>query len=409
MVVERASQRRRSRRRRTRIAVTAAGAAVAVGIGGYLLGPGRSAGSSLSPTVVADLKQVASAAAPTPSHASAAPEPTAGASAAGSTAPAASSPPAAHLKGPGMAVTMFGRPPSGLPWYSGMWTGGIANAAHLAKAGTWRGRPMDVATTYPLYGTWAEIGGSEWAVSSFATFNGRLSYGLPLLPTNRRGHWEDVTSGKQDAVFRAVAQQLVRNGHEDAMIRMGVEANGAWFPWSVTALTAPQYKAAFRHVAAVMAKVSPKFTFWLDLNCSTALKGGPDRLSAITDLWPGDDVADGVSMDHYDSGVRAATDETKWVRVIQPSWAPGLQDGIDFARRHKKGFAVPEWGLDDVNGPGDNDFFVKRMFQYFSDNRDVLVYENYFNEPNSTIRSAIFETAENPRSAAAYRRLWGRS
>jgi hypothetical protein len=113
-------------------------------------------------------------------------------------------------------------------------------------------------------------------------------------------------------------------------------------------------------------------------------------------------------MDHYDSGVRAATDEAMWVRVTQPNWAPGLQDGVDFARKHKKGFAVPEWGLDDVNGPGDNDFFIQRMYRFFTDNRDVVVYENYFNEPNSTIRSAIFETTANPKAAAAYRRLWGR-
>jgi hypothetical protein len=388
--------------------------ALALGVGGYLLGPGRPTGTKLSPDVVADLQQAASAPAPTPSHSPAA----AGTSASGaSTSPGAiggssavgpSSPPVAHLSGPGMAITLLGRPPSGLPWYSGMWTGGAANASHLAKAATWRGRPMDVAMTYPLYGTWAEIAGSEWSIAGFASFKGRLSYGLPLLPTNRRGHWEDVTSGKQDAVFTAVAKQLVKHGHGDAMIRMGVEVNGAWFPWSVTTLTAPQYRAAFRHVAAVMAEVSPELTFWLDLNCSTALKGGPDRLSAITDLWPGDDVADGVSMDHYDSGVRAATDEAKWVRVTQPSWAPGLQDGVDFARKHKKGFAVPEWGLDDVNGPGDNSFFIERMFRFLSDNRDVVVYENYFNEPNSTIRSAIFETTENPKAAASYRKLWGR-
>jgi hypothetical protein len=85
-----------------------------------------------------------------------------------------------------------------------------------------------------------------------------------------------------------------------------------------------------------------------------------------------------------------------------------LQDGVNFARLHGIGFAVPEWGLDGVQGPGDSPYFMRKMFAFFTENADVLVFENYFNEPDPYIAGGMFESNENPKSAAVYRQLWGR-
>ncbi len=306
------------------------------------------------------------------------------------------------------AVKLYGVPRSGLPWHSGFWTGGEINTAQIDAAGAWRGTPMDFATVYPLYDTWAAIEGSGWAVTNFRGFKGHLAYGLPLLPTDRKGHWEDVTDGSHDAVFRGIAQLLVSNGQPDAAIRMGVEANGYWFPWAVDTTNVDRFKAAFRHIEAVMTAVAPRLTFWLDLNCGTVLTGSSDRLAPLTRMYPGDDVVDGISMDHYNAYKLAATDELSWQVATAPSYAPGLQDGLEFARAHHKGFAVPEWGLHDKQGPGDSPYFMSRIFRFFMDNRDVLVYENYFNEPDSYIASGLFNATNNPKSAAVYRQLWGR-
>ena len=303
---------------------------------------------------------------------------------------------------------MYGTPRSGLAWHSGFWTGGAINRAHIEDAGTWRGTPMDFATVYPAYATWADIQNSTWAVSSFSGYKGRLAYGLPLLPTNRKGQWQDILSGSHDQVFRGIARLLVRYGHEDAAIRMGVEANGYWFPWSVTADTTDEFKAAFTRIRRVMSSVSPEFTFWLDLNCGTALTGSQDRLASLLQMYPGDEVVDGISMDHYNRFKLLAKDEETWQRAISPSWAPGLRDGVDFARLHGKGFAVPEWGLDGVQGPGDSPYFMRQMFDFFTDSADVLVFENYFNEPDDYIAGGLFDSTQNPRSAAVYRKLWGK-
>jgi hypothetical protein len=307
------------------------------------------------------------------------------------------------------AVAMYGIPGSGLPWHSGIWTGGEVTGVRVKQAGTWRGTPMDFATVYPAYDTWAEIHDSNWTVESFAGFKGRLSYGLPLLPKNCKGKWQDILNGSHDAVFRDIARLLIRNGHEDAAIRMGVEANGYWFPWSVTVDTVGDYKAAFRRIERIMSAQSSKFTFWVDLNGGTVLTGSTDRLAPLYQMYPGDDVVDGISMDHYNRFKLLAADESSWRRAIAPSWAPGLRDGVDFARQHGKGFAVSEWGLDGVQGPGDSPFFMQRMFDFFTESQDVLVYENYFSEPDKYIVGDLYQTTQNPKSAALYRKLWGRT
>ncbi len=166
-------------------------------------------------------------------------------SAAASPTPSPSASPSPSGPTVSKAVSMYGKPRSGLDWHSGLWTGVPITRRHIEAAGTWRGTPMDFATVYPTYGSWDEIDNGSWAIANFSGFKGRLAYGLPLLPTNRKGKWQDVLSGAHDSVFTDIARDLVRYGHRDAAIRMGVEANGYWFPWAVDADTTDEFKAAF--------------------------------------------------------------------------------------------------------------------------------------------------------------------
>jgi len=322
-----------------------------------------------------------------------------------SPSPAASRPSASPVT---QAVRLYGAPRSGLAWHSGIWTGGLPTTSKVDRAGTWRGRPMDFATVYPPYDTWTQIRGSNYVIENVAGFRGRLAVGLPLLPKDRKGRWSDILDGSHDDVFGSIAQQLVAGGHRDAAIRMGVEANGYWFPWSVTLDTVDEFKASFRRIEKIMSAVSKDFTFWVDLNAGTVLTGSHDRLAPLVEMFPGTDVVDGISMDHYNRYKLLAKDEATWRRAIAPSWAPGLRDGIDFARAHGIGFAVPEWGLDGVQGPGDSVYFMEKMHSLFVDNADVLVYENYFSEPNAYIKGDLFQTSQNPQSAAYYRQHWGK-
>jgi hypothetical protein len=304
-------------------------------------------------------------------------------------------------------MLMYGAPRSGLGWQSGWWQGGQMNASAANAAGQWRGRTMDFASTYPEYDTWADMGDSASSVTMFKGFQGRLAYGLPLLPSDRKGQWGDVTSGSKDDVFRAIARQLRDSGFGDSAVRVGLEANGDWYAHSATAETAGQYKQAFRHVVAVMRTEAPKLTFWFDLSASAQpLPGTSGRADVLNVLYPGDDVVDGISMDHYDFYSLVARNDAEFDAAMRPPNGVGLADAADFARAHKIGMSVSEWGLHAVQGAGDNPFFMRKMFAFFTANRDVLVYENYFNEPAAYIRDAL-EDGQNPQSAAVYRELWG--
>jgi len=299
--------------------------------------------------------------------------------------------------------------PAGRTWPSGAWTGGGISVERIDAFGAWRGQPADVVTTYPAYQTWTELKESDWHVGTLDAFHGRISYGLPLLPKQDGGSLADVAAGRHDDVWRAVGQIMNDHHRGDTFVRIGLEANGTWFPWGATAARADEYRAAWRHVQSVLKSVSPKLSFGFDITCGSPLEGGGDRMDNLNRLYPGDDVVDVVGCDHYDSYGLKSRNGGEWERTLRPPDAAGLADVADFARAHHKQFAVPEWGMTstDRSGSGDNPFFIYQMYGFFQQNKDILAYENYFNEMDSSLGSAVWDSNQNPRGAAEYRKLWG--
>jgi hypothetical protein len=307
------------------------------------------------------------------------------------------------------ARQLYGVPRSGLPWHTGIWTGNGMSASRTIAAERWIGHRYDFTTVYPGYGTWAEMADSAWTITLMKGWTGRFAYGLPLLPNNRRGQWNDILSGKRDSVFRKIARDLKNGGRGDAAVRVGLEGNGNWFAWGATYSTAPQFRKAFQRVVRIMRKESPKLTFWFDTSSGFGLQGQHNRMDALKVLYPGDAYVDGISMDHYDFWELQAKNITAWNRSLKPVKGPGLLDAALFARAHKKGFAVPEWGVhggSGVHAGGDNAFFVRKMHDFFLAFKDVLVFECYFNEPDSYIRNSIFSPVQMPKASAMYRKLF---
>jgi hypothetical protein len=297
----------------------------------------------------------------------------------------------------------------GAPWTSGGWVGGDSSTAAIRQFGQWRGKPAHTVTTYPAYDTWDQIIGSDWHVSNFNGFKGKLVYGLPLLPSEQPASLQDVAAGKHDDVWRAVATTLVKHGRNDSYVRIGLEANGTWFPWGATAATAKDFIAAYRHVASVISAVAPKLQLVFDISCGAPLRGSEDRMAALDDLYPGDDVVDVVGCDFYDAWSTKVRDDAELEDALAPDSGPGLEDLVEFARSHGKHFAVPEWGLTsaDENGSGDNPYFIQAMYQFFYTHRKGLAFENYFDEPAPYLGSSLYREGQNPQSGQEYQRLWG--
>lgn len=307
------------------------------------------------------------------------------------------------------AVRTLGTPRSGLGWHSGAWVGGRFNTRTINDFGTWRGRPTDIVTTYSPRDSYSSIMSNTWSITTWEGFQGKLQYGLALIPNDGSGSFSSIAAGKQDQVWRKVAANLEDNGRGDSVVRVGWEVNLPDWRWATTASNAPEFRAAFRRVVQTMRAVAPNLKFDFGIGCGSPLKGGNDRLSALTTLYPGDDVVDIVGCDTYDWWNTHATSDATWGNVLHPSYGPGIEDVVKFARAHGKGASFPEWGLarkENGNGGGDNPYYIEAMFGFFQANRDVVAYECYFDEPDSYIKSSLYGAGQNPRSAAVYRRLW---
>ncbi len=297
-------------------------------------------------------------------------------------------------------------------WPSGVWTGGEWGTSRVQAFGEWRGSPVDTAVTYPAYQTWQELAESDWHVAVFDGFEGRLVYGLPLLPKDSAGRGlDEVAAGQHDDAFTAVADSLLKHGRGDSYVRVGLEAQGDWFPWGASngENTPEQFRAAFAHVSQLLKARMPQAQIVFDTSCGAVLRGQQDRMDVLNALYPGDDVVDVVGCDNYDHYSLISRTDEQFTSALRPEKAAGLQDTLDFARAHGKKFAVPEWGLtaERSDGGGDNEYFVYAMYMWFAANADDVAFENYFNEPDEYLGSSIWDVVQNPTASQEYRKLWG--
>ncbi len=299
-------------------------------------------------------------------------------------------------------------PRSGRAWLSGVWLGGNFNPAALRAFGDWRGSSVETVTTYSEKSTFAAIRDEDWSISTFAGFEGTLVYGLSLLPFDQKASLADVAAGKYDDVWKGVARNLLRHGRGDSIVRIGLEANGTWFPWGATSGSAPQFRPAFRRVSSVLKSVAPDLLINFDIGCGVPLTGSSDRLAPLTRLYPGDEAVDIIGCDIYDWWTTRASSDSSWQKALRPAAGPGLADVAAFARARNKGMSIPEWGVAprSQGGLGDNSLFIAKMRAFMDANRDVLVFENYFNEPETSLASSLWNPVQNSRASAQYRALW---
>lgn len=280
------------------------------------------------------------------------------------------------------AQALLGKTDGTVPWHSGLWTGGPFTPAQVQDFATFRGSPVDIVTVYSDRASWNSIATNTWSMSVFGKT--QINYSLALLPDGARGQLPDVTAGKHDDVWRSVAQNLIKTGHPDALVRIGWEAGYNGWAWGGQP---EQYRPAFAHVAQVLRSVAPDLVIDFGMNCD-----GSENYQAY---YPGDAAVDIISCDIYD-----------WYGTKGANAMPVLDRLATFARAHDKGIGLGEWGLVGVStGNGDDAFFIRAVYDWAMKNKDLMVYDAYFNEADPYISSAI-TGGRFPNAAALYRDLF---
>jgi hypothetical protein len=112
-------------------------------------------------------------------------------------------------------------------------------------------------------------------------------------------------AGAHDEQYRTVARRLIGRGVSDAVLRLGHEPDGDWYPWSAQS-SCEDYVAAFRHVAELFREESAEFRIEWTGTLRYFDEFGPCA-------YPGDDVVDIMGLDVYDRG--------------GPMSSPGRRDG----------------------------------------------------------------------------------
>ena len=242
--------------------------------------------------------------------------------------------------------------------------------------------------------SWTNIANySDWLIDPWSSWvkakpGRRMVVSVPMLNQDSSGQLAAGAAGAFDGYFRTLAQEMVDDGLGDAIIRLGWEANGDWYPWRAS-VDPEAWKAYFKRIVGVMRSVQPKVAgqpaqaFEFDLTYNRGTSGTAMRFET---MYPGDEWVDIIGLDVYDTKWMDDTSppEARWNEVLTQEM--GLDDFAAFAASRGKPMSIPEWALwerdhDDNGGVGDNPYFIDRMADWIAahDGTGGLLYHGYFN------------------------------
>jgi glycosyl hydrolase family 26 len=283
----------------------------------------------------------------------------------------------------------------------------VFDTAHVQQFCAARGRDCKVTQTYTDRTSYQSMTMStSWTFGFFQDFDGMLVISQGLVPDGGEQDLAGCAAGEFDQYWRAFGTLMVRHGRGDSVLRLGWEMNESTMPWRGTDTDA--YIQCYRHAADNIRATDPAVVLDWTINAHGTPAGICGGLS--TDCYPGDDYVDIIGIDNYDhypwSPSKADFDRT----AAEPE---GLTWLYEFARKHGKLFSVGEWGVTSTgDAKRENPNFVAWMHAWFAAHAANLAYEAYFSDCGAGgVQSSLFRSdagcVQNPRSAAAYRTLFG--
>jgi hypothetical protein len=297
----------------------------------------------------------------------------------------------------------------------------------------WLGTPVTIAGAYEAKGTWDDIDGQDWQLSPWSKWvrakSGRnLALGVPLIP-DTGGSLASCAAGQYDVYWRNLANKLAYYGLHWAYLRLGWEMNGGWFKWGAPSGSGKEasFAGCFRRVVQVMRQAQPANQWKFVWNPGF---DGWNTATYYESVWPGDSYVDVVGVDMYDQSWAANTypypspcDSSCRLTRQQNAWnyyTPQLNTLRNFAAKHGKPMAWPEWGVItryDGHGGGDNTYFMQKMRDFIMDPATNTVFHTYFDvSSNGSLDHRITDSIDHdnptgatrmPNAAALYKKLFG--
>jgi len=311
---------------------------------------------------------------------------------AGAGAPSAAGPP---------AVTTAS-PPRGLA--SGISLGDFAgegNPFGVATFGLRTGTTPTLGTDYlPKTGGWTMMDAAA-NVKAWSPTHYQLVLGVPILPGV--GTLALGATGAYNQYFTTLGENLVSDKEAGAILRLGWEFNGNWFPWSVASVTdASNFVAYWRQIVTTMRAVpGERFKFLWNPNAASPTPYTPAQ------AYPGNAYVDYVGTDLYDNfWEKPFTPALAWAHQLIQQW--GLDWLTIFAVEKHKPIAIPEWSDEfrtDGHGLGDDPSFIDNMAEWFVFNKvafaDILSYDT-----SATYRNNLLD-GTFPKALARFRADFG--
>ena len=305
---------------------------------------------------------------------------------------------ATHQSGkPSTPKPSAGNNPSGLPWKSGTqcFNEGFEN---------FRGRKVDVNSVYLGRSSWSGVLGNlrGSAVNNAANRPGQVAIALAMLMQGQR--FSDCTSGKLDGTFKEIGQTLSGGNMAGTIVRLGWEANGTSYAWSIRDQVEP-YKACFRRLVGILRNQAPNIQIEWSMRKDNGASVG------VHNVYPGNDVVDIIGTSFYDRYPSTNT-QSQWdeaYRETKQGGPKGLGTWLDFAKSKGKKLALAEWAVSDgePRSSRDNPFFVEKVWQFLKANSSNIAYEAYFNCINTGAGIyMVYPERNNPQAAAKYKQLW---
>jgi hypothetical protein len=278
---------------------------------------------------------------------------------------------------------------------------GSGAPGEVAAFGSWLGRAPTYALDFLPGDTWITIEDPGWTARRWSGSGLELVLSVPMLPPAGATMAEGA-AGAHNVHFRRLAEALAAEGAGDAIIRLGWELNGSWYPWAAQYDTGA-FVDYWREVVDTMRGVEgTDFRFAWDLVLGTTQ-------FPVEAAYPGGDYVDFISASLYDQSWYSEdhTDAVRrWQRMLTQTH--GLDWLESFAGSEGKPLAFSEWGLSDRsdgNGGGDNPYFIERMHEWITTRN--LAFQNYFEHDLWAGERHRMMTGLFPDAAQRYIELFG--